>query len=146
VIFPREPMLKHSLPTSAPFFAEWLSRRGTAHRANNFWRPADWQYERGLQHLLRRILKTVQEGLKDRDERLEKPPVRTFSVHLSTLGLRRDLHGSVKQIHHEDLEDGDEERPSAFRKIMLKETDSGVQQLHGAGERTQDQHAGVTCL
>ena len=58
---------------------------------------------------------------------------------LSALGLRRDPHGSVKQIHHEELEDGDKERPSAFPKIMLKQTDSGIQQLHGAGERTQDQ-------
>jgi hypothetical protein len=80
VIFPREQMLKNSLPTSAPFFAEWLSRRVTAHRANNFLRPADWQCERGLQHLLTRILKTVQEGRNDRDERLEKPSVRTLAA------------------------------------------------------------------
>jgi hypothetical protein len=45
----------------------------------------------------------------------------------------------VKQIHHEELEDGDKERASAFPKIMLKQTDSGIQQLHGAGECTQDQ-------
>jgi hypothetical protein len=45
----------------------------------------------------------------------------------------------VKQIHHEELENGDKERPSAFPKIMLKQTDSGIQQLHGAGERTQNQ-------
>ena len=55
------------------------------------------------------------------------------------MGLRRDPHGSVKQIHHEELEDGDKERPSEFPKIMLKQTDSGIQQLHGAGKRTQDQ-------
>jgi len=61
------------------------------------------------------------------------------SVRSSALGLRRDPHGSVKQIHHEELEDGDKEWPSAFPKIMLKQTDSGIQQLHGAGERTQDQ-------
>ena len=61
------------------------------------------------------------------------------SVHLSALGLRRDPHGSVKQIHHEELEDGDKERPSAFPEIMLKQTDSGIQQLHGAGERAQGQ-------
>jgi len=61
------------------------------------------------------------------------------SVRLSALGLRRDPHGSVKQIHNEELEDGDEERPSAFSKIMLKQTDSGIRRLHGAGERTQDQ-------
>jgi hypothetical protein len=42
----------------------------------------------------------------------------------------------VKQIQHKELEDGDKERPSAFSKIMLKQTDSGIQQLHGAGERT----------
>jgi hypothetical protein len=65
---------------------------------------------------------------------------------ISALGLRRDPHGSVKQIHHEELEDGDKERPSAFPKIMLKQTDSGIQQLHGAGERTQDQQRGVACL
>jgi hypothetical protein len=63
-------MLKNSLPTSAPFFAGWLSRRVTAHRANNFWRPADWQCERGLQHLLTRILKTVQEGRNDREQEI----------------------------------------------------------------------------
>jgi hypothetical protein len=36
------------------------------------------------------------------------------------------------------LEDNDQERPSAFPQIMLKQTDSGIQQLDGAGERTQD--------
>ena len=45
----------------------------------------------------------------------------------------------MQQIQHEELEDSDKERPSAFPKIMLKQTDSGIQQLHGAGERTQDQ-------
>jgi hypothetical protein len=45
----------------------------------------------------------------------------------------------VKQIHREELEDGDKERPSAFPKIMLKQADSGILQLHGAGKRTQDQ-------
>src|ERR1700722_9645595 len=55
------------------------------------------------------------------------------------LGLRRDPHGSVKQIHHQEMEEGDKERPSEFPKIMRKQTDSGIQQLHGAGERTQDQ-------
>ena len=49
---------------------------------------------------------------------------------------RRDPHGSVKQVHHEKLEGGDEEWPSAFSRIMLKQADSGIQQLHGAGERT----------
>jgi hypothetical protein len=65
---------------------------------------------------------------------------------LSALGLRRDPHGSVKQIHHEELEDGDKERPSAFPKIMLKQTDSGIQQLDGAGERTRISNAGIACL
>jgi hypothetical protein len=37
------------------------------------------------------------------------------------------------------LEDGNKERTSAFPQIMLKQTDSGIQQLHSAGERTQDQ-------
>jgi hypothetical protein len=68
------------------------------------------------------------------------PPISSTTIlRLSALGLRRDPHGSVKQIHHEELKDGDKERPSAFPKIMLKQTDSGIQQLHGAGERTQDQ-------
>ena len=44
---PREQTLKNSLPTSAPFFAGWLSRRVTAYRANNFWRSAEWQCELG---------------------------------------------------------------------------------------------------
>jgi hypothetical protein len=52
--------------------------------------------------------------------------------------LRRNPRESVKQIHHEELEDGDKERPSAFPNILLKQTDPGVQQLHGAGERTED--------
>ena len=60
------------------------------------------------------------------------------SVRLSALGLSRDPLRSVKQIHHEELEDGDKERPSAFPNILLKQTDPGVQQLHGAGERTED--------
>jgi hypothetical protein len=49
------------------------------------------------------------------------------SVRLSTLGLRRDPHGSVKQMHHEELEDAEKERPNAFPKIMLKQTDSRIQ-------------------
>src|SRR5277367_618103 len=63
----------------------------------------------------------------------------TWGLSLSALGLRRVPNGSVKQIHREELDNGDKERPSAFPKIMLKQTDSGIQQLHGAGERTQDQ-------
>jgi hypothetical protein len=66
------------------------------------------------------------------------------SVRLSALGLRRDPHGSVKQIHHEELEDGEKERPSAFPKIMLKQTDSGIQQLAAARERAQDQQRRLT--
>ena len=50
-----------------------------------------------------------------------------FEHYLSALGLRRDPQGYVKQIHHEELEDGGKERPSAFPKIMLKQTDSGIQ-------------------
>src|SRR5271170_7862993 len=57
----------------------------------------------------------------------------------STFGLWRDPHGSVKQVDREELEDGNKERPSAFPQIMLKQTDSGIQQLHGTRERTQDQ-------
>jgi len=33
--------------------------------------------------------------------------------------LRRDPHEPVKLIHHEELEDGDKERPSALSKITL---------------------------
>ena len=54
-------------------------------------------------------------------------------VVLTVLEIRT---GSVKQIHREELEDGDKEQPSAFPKIMLKQTDSSIQQLHGVGERT----------
>src|ERR1700734_261945 len=50
---------------------------------------------------------------------------------LSALGLRCDPHGFVKQIHHEELEDGDKERPSAFPKIMPIQADSGIEHLHG---------------
>jgi hypothetical protein len=60
-------------------------------------------------------------------------------VRLSALGLRNVPHGPVKQIHHEELKDGDKERPSAFPEITIKQTDSGIQQLHGTGERAQDQ-------
>jgi hypothetical protein len=51
----------------------------------------------------------------------------TTKLRLSALGLRRDPHGYVKQMHHEELEDGEKERPSAFPKIMLKQTDSRIQ-------------------
>jgi hypothetical protein len=57
----------------------------------------------------------------------------------SALGLRRDPHGSVKQIDDEELEDGNKERPGAFPQIMLKQTDSDIQQLYAARERAQDQ-------
>ena len=67
-------------------------------------------------------------------------------MSLSALDLRRDPHGSLKQIHHEELEDSNKERPSAFPEIMLKQTDSGIQQLHGAGERTQKQQRGRRLL
>ena len=50
----------------------------------------------------------------------------------------------MKQIHHEELEDGEKERPSAFPKIMRKQANSGIQQLHDARERTQDQQC--VCL
>src|SRR5579862_1859150 len=63
----------------------------------------------------------------------------TLGLSLSAPGLWLDLRGSMKQIHHEELEDSDRERPSAFPKIVLVQTDSGIQQLHGAGERTQEQ-------
>src|SRR5712675_185452 len=68
------------------------------------------------------------------------PPIPSTTMsRLSALGLRRDPHGSVKQIHHEELEDGEKERPSKFPQIMLKQTDSGIQQLAAARERAQDQ-------
>jgi hypothetical protein len=37
------------------------------------------------------------------------------------------------------LEDGKNERPSEFPQIMLKQTDSGIQQLAAARKRAQDQ-------
>ena len=43
------------------------------------------------------------------------------------IGLGRDPHGYVKQIHHEELDYGEKERRSAFPKIALKQTDSGIQ-------------------
>jgi hypothetical protein len=48
VIFPREQTLKNSRPTSAPFFAGWLSRPVMARRENNFWRSVESQCELGL--------------------------------------------------------------------------------------------------
>ena len=51
----------------------------------------------------------------------------TTMLRLSALGLGCDPRGSVKQIHHEELEDGEKERPSAFPKIMLKQADSRIQ-------------------
>ena len=77
-------------------------------------------------------------GLAHQHNSLRQWTSGTTRVRLFALGLRRDPHGSVKQIHHEELEDGDKERPIAFPNIMLKETDPGIQQLHGAGQRTQD--------
>ena len=60
-------------------------------------------------------------------------------AELSALGLRGDPHGFVKQIHHRKLENGDKMRPGGFATIMLKQTDTGIQQLHRARERTEDQ-------
>ena len=51
----------------------------------------------------------------------------TTKLRLSALGLRRDPHRCVKQVHYEELEDGEKERPSPFPKIMLKQTDSDIQ-------------------
>jgi hypothetical protein len=67
-------------------------------------------------------------------------------VRLSALGLRRDPNGSVKQIHHEELEDGDKERPSAFSKIMLQQTDSGIQHCMAPASAPRISNAGVACL
>ena len=54
-------------------------------------------------------------------------------------GLAARFARIVKPIHDEELDDGDEQRPGAFPKVMLKQTDSGIEQLYGAGERTQNQ-------
>jgi glyoxylase-like metal-dependent hydrolase (beta-lactamase superfamily II) len=62
--------------------------------------------------------------------------LRDFNPHSSGLGLWREPDGSVKQIDRQELEDGDKERPNAFPEITLKQTDPGIQQLHGARERT----------
>ena len=45
----------------------------------------------------------------------------------------------MKQIHHEELENGEKERPCKLPQIMLKQADSGIEQLHAARERAQDQ-------
>src|SRR5580698_6783888 len=60
-------------------------------------------------------------------------------AELSALGLRGDPHGFVKRIHHKKLENGDKKRSGGFATIMLKQTDSGIQQLHRARERTEEQ-------
>jgi hypothetical protein len=78
----------------------------------------------------------------DVDEQSLELLLRSAHVVRSNSRLMRNrefthLHGSVKQVHHEGFEDGDKERPSASPKIMLKQTNSGIQQLRGAGERTQ---------
>ncbi len=52
----------------------------------------------------------------------------------------------MKHQHHEELEDGDKKRPGEFSKIVRKQTDSGIQELHGAGEGTQDQQRGRRLL
>jgi hypothetical protein len=52
---------------------------------------------------------------------------------LSVLVLRPDPLGSVEQIHREELDGGDKERPGTLPKIMLEQTDSGIKQLQGAG-------------
>src|SRR5580658_9863674 len=67
-------------------------------------------------------------------------------LRLPALRLRVDPHGFVKQIRHEALEDSDKERPSAFPRIVLIQPDSGIQQLHGPGERTQEQQRGRCAL
>src|ERR1700733_8887712 len=70
-------------------------------------------------------------------------PVSPLGLSLSAPSLRADPHGFLKQIHHEELEDSDKKRPSAFPWIMLEQTNSSIQQLHRAGERTQDQQRRV---
>src|SRR5260370_8820426 len=50
-------------------------------------------------------------------------------VRLSALGLRRDPHGYVKQIHHEELVDCEKKRPTEFPQLLLKPTDSAYQPL-----------------
>jgi hypothetical protein len=67
----------------------------------------------------RRPAQSVEDRGKEDQEsvgRITAPPV----------SGRRDPHGSVKQIHHKELDDGDKERPNEFHKIMLKQTDSGI--------------------
>jgi hypothetical protein len=45
----------------------------------------------------------------------------------------------VKQNERQKLEERNEERTRAFPQIVLEQTDSGIEQLHGASERTEDQ-------
>src|SRR5580704_12414718 len=51
-------------------------------------------------------------------------------LFLTALALRGEPYGSLKQIHHEELEDSDKQRPRAFPGIVLVQSDSGIQQLH----------------
>src|SRR6266852_8208737 len=50
-----------------------------------------------------------------RDKRINSSKGVGLRRRLSALGLRRDPHGSVKQIHHEELEDGDKSQTDRFR-------------------------------
>jgi hypothetical protein len=52
----------------------------------------------------------------------------------------------VKQIHREELEDGNQEWPSEFPQIMLKQTDSGIQQLHGPASAPRISNADIARL
>jgi hypothetical protein len=51
----------------------------------------------------------------------------------------RSAHAPVQQEHHGKLKSGNKEWPGEFPGIMLKQTDSRIQQLDDARERTQDQ-------
>jgi hypothetical protein len=91
----------------------------TAHRANNFWRPAVWQCERGLQDLLTRIPKTVQVSEVDS---AEKP---SWSKNPKFLGDQITLPISQKPVHWHL-----ERRFSSSEDDFLQCWKSGEQQSH----------------
>jgi hypothetical protein len=91
VIFPREQKLKNSLPTSAPFFAGWLSRPVMARRENNFWRFAECN-----QHSPDILLLDLLSGRCPALARLFSPPRRVaLSEELTLLPLFPSVQNSL---------------------------------------------------
>jgi hypothetical protein len=110
VIFPPGTTLKNSRPTSAPFFAGWLSRPVMVRRENNFWRFAESQCELGLQDLRTRITKRITRvapGASSPDVHLSFPVEATvmrvlplcFSVaSISKCGTRKSFDSGIQNL------------------------------------------------